>query len=443
MSVIRFMLLGLVVLGVIALGGVMGNLVAKEPGYVLLTYDGKSVETSLWFAVILLVSAYIVLRLVFALVARLWRSPSLLGRWSSKRRHKGAAARTTQGLLLMAEGAWAEAQRALVAAAPNAQAPLLNYLTAAQAAAKLGDREQRDELLVKAEESTPGSKLAVGLARAEMQQEAGQWDASLTQLQTLREMSPRHPVVQRLYVNGLQHTGQHQALAEELGGLRKSKALTKNEYAQIEQAAASALISQQSDLAELRQLYQGLPKSQKTAPTVALAMARRGLQLDAKAVDADTQLTELAEPVLRSAIDKDPSGPLSHELLETYSQLKGNNASRLSALQKWAKKVPQHAGLHLAIARVQTIQGDTDAAEASIGKAQELQGSDAGTAHWDQAVEMARLHCAQGDAQQALVCLEQARPTGLVLPATPSTAADADSDSEAIEKLTEQATGTG
>ena len=49
---IRFLVL--LVVGV-ALGALLAFLMVRDPGYVLLSYDGSPVETSLWFALACLV----------------------------------------------------------------------------------------------------------------------------------------------------------------------------------------------------------------------------------------------------------------------------------------------------------------------------------------------------------------------------------------------------
>ena len=52
------MRIGLLLVGVaILLGGLLGTLVGRDPGYVMLAYGGTAIETSLWFAVLLLLVA--------------------------------------------------------------------------------------------------------------------------------------------------------------------------------------------------------------------------------------------------------------------------------------------------------------------------------------------------------------------------------------------------
>ena len=352
MSILGLVLVGLLIVGVLVIGGITGNLVARDPGYVLVSYDGYSVETSIWFAALLLLAAYFLLRLVIYLVTRLLQSRGILSRWSASRRAQGAASRTTRGLLLLAEGEWSEAQRALVAAAPNAQSPLLNYLQAARAASALGDSARREALLDAALESTPGSRLAVGLHRAELQQANDDWEQSVTTLEELRELSPRHPVVQRLLVGALTRLGRYEQLAALLPGLAKSKALGRAEYTALEAETLAARLAG-ADAEGLAGLYGQASRGLRGEPTVALALGRRVL-----ALDAAPDLVALAETAVRQAINADGSGAYSAELLDVYGRLPAGHAEQTKAAGRWRKDMPQHPQVALAAARIAARGGD-------------------------------------------------------------------------------------
>lgn len=414
MSLVGIIFIVLALVAVLVLGGVAGDLVARDPGYVLITYDGMAVETSLWIAVAGVLLGLFTLWLIAFLLTRLLRSWGMLGRWTSRRRQEAAAGRTTQGLLLMAEGQWAQAQRALVAAAPNSQAPMVNYLTAARAAAAQDLSEARDALLVQARESTPGSALAVGLVQAELQQQAGEWPASLTLLNEMREASPRHPGVQRLYLKTLQHLGRHQDMLGALAGAKKSKAVSKSDIADLEAGAYAGQIAATADLASFRDALQAIPKGVRVTPTVATSLGQRAVALQqsaalAASTSADAQLkelAELAEPSLRAAIDKVGVGAGSERLLTLYGQLQGEDRERQQALQRWHKKMPQHAAVLLAAAQVAVQQEDLVGAREQLEQALALP-QDAPGLGTSGHLQMAQLCCAQGDAEGALAQMAQ------------------------------------
>ena len=136
-------------------GGLLGALVIRDPGYVLLAYDEMAVETSLWFAVLLLIVIYFAIRALVFLALRLGRGPVRVRSWSQSRRSRAAQEQTVKGLLLLAEGDWSAARHRLEDAAPRVSTPLVNYLNAARAAHSMGDLAGRDELLRKAQEADP------------------------------------------------------------------------------------------------------------------------------------------------------------------------------------------------------------------------------------------------------------------------------------------------
>ena len=49
----------LVALLAIALGGLVGMLVVRDPGYVLISYADMALETSIWFALLVVAVVYI------------------------------------------------------------------------------------------------------------------------------------------------------------------------------------------------------------------------------------------------------------------------------------------------------------------------------------------------------------------------------------------------
>ncbi|MFM8353663.1 MAG: hypothetical protein ACKOBM_01990, partial [Gammaproteobacteria bacterium] len=57
----------------LAIGGLAGLLISRDPGYVLVVYDRIALETGLWVALLLLALAYLALRVTLFLIARLRR----------------------------------------------------------------------------------------------------------------------------------------------------------------------------------------------------------------------------------------------------------------------------------------------------------------------------------------------------------------------------------
>lgn len=319
-------------------GGLLGALVIRDPGYVLLAYDDMAVETSLWFAVLLLIVVYFVIRAMVFLAFRLGRGPIRVRSWSQSRRSRTAQEQTVKGLLLMAEGDWSAARNRLEDAAPRVSAPLVNYLNAARAANSLGDTAGRDELLSKAQESTPGARLAVGLTQAELQHSAGQWEQCLATLLPLRSLSPRHSQVLRLLADCNLHLEDWSALQELMPALKKRKVFNGDQLQILEDQIWSGRLRAEAD--DIKSVWKQMPKDLRRQASLvsryALLLSERG--------DA----TE-AEEVVRAA--------LKHHwddgLVRLYGTLQSENAQRqLAAAEGWLKKRPEDPDLLLTLGRI-------------------------------------------------------------------------------------------
>lgn len=327
----------LVLVVALTLGGLVGVLMSRDPGYVLIAYNDMAVETSLWFAVVVLGAAYLVVRLVGWLLRRLGRGGSSLRSWNRRRRVRSARDRTVRGLLLLAEGRWSEARKRLVSAAPRVQAPLINYLSAARAAHEEGDSRGRDELLHKAHESTPGSRLAVGLTQAELQQAEGQWEQCLATLLQLQRQVPRHAQVLRMLVECYRHLHDWQAILELTDDLKRNRVMPEDALRALQiEAWLARLASDRDDVAEL---WKAVPRDLR-GESALVARAARSLEAAGRAGDA--------EGIVRRALERG----LDPELLDLYGSLNGDPERQLVVAEGWLKSRPNDADLLLALGRI-------------------------------------------------------------------------------------------
>jgi len=322
----------------VVLGGLIGTLVVRDPGYVLLSYGDMAFETSLWFALVLLALAYLLLRFLFWLFTRTLASTGRFGSWLKRRRATRAQKQTVQGLLLMSEGQWAEARKVLVASAPEVGTPLINYLSAARAAHELGDAEGRDTLLRQAHESTPGSKFAVGLTQAELQRNAEQWEQSLATLLQLKSSSPRHPQVLRMLAQVYEELADWQALIELLPEIRKRKILPEPVFEALQKRAWIERFGQPGSVADA--LFRDVPKELKRDPELVAAYA-------GALVGADE--ANEAEATIRGAL----AHRWDDDLVLLYGKVAGADPARqLVVAEGWLKEKPNDPSLLLTLGRI-------------------------------------------------------------------------------------------
>jgi len=78
------------VLIAVIIGGLVGTLLLRDPGYVLITYANVAVETSLWVGLLVLIAVYFLLRVVGGAVHGLSRGQLRLSHWRSGRKQRRA-----------------------------------------------------------------------------------------------------------------------------------------------------------------------------------------------------------------------------------------------------------------------------------------------------------------------------------------------------------------
>jgi HemY protein len=330
----------------LVVGGAVGTLMARDPGYVLVTYRDMSFETSLWFALFALIGGYLILRVVVWIGVRIMRSGAGVAAWQQNRRSRIAVERTTRGLVLIGEGDWNGARKALLADAENVDSSLINYLGAARAANEIGDSEQRDALLQQAAESTAGSTLAVALIRAELQMAAGQVREAVETLLAAKSGSPNHPRVLRLLAECYERSGdwgELLALAPELhrrGGMpadqwHASLRRWAIGFFQHPPAGAAAEVAQQ-----LIDQWNALDKDVRSDPELIAACVSALLDVDANAA---------AESTLSKALKQD----WHDNLVALYGRVRLEPADRqIATAEGWLKARPNDPTLLLALGRI-------------------------------------------------------------------------------------------
>lgn len=409
---------------ILLLGGLFGSLAGHDPGYVLLAYDEYSLETSLWFALGMLVLAYVLLRLVIFTVTRTLQSRGRLGRWFSRRSSRTAEERTAQGMLMFVEGEWAEAKRLLSAAGDKGPVPLINHLHAARAAHELGDIGERDRLLEAAGGSRTGAAFAVQLSRAQMQHDAGDWEAALASLLQLKSTSPRHPKVQRLLAATYANLEDWSGLAGLIPGLRKTKSLPADEIDALHRTVLIAeleALSDSVDQADLREkVWKSVPKTLRDDSELVSAYAQAALQQGHP---------DAAEAIVRKAVDRGGDD----SLIALYGTIATDRIDKQrSVVKAWQDARAGNAAAALTLGRLYMREQDWAQARESFETSLKLAPS---TAVY---TELGRLCCALGELDRGTEYLRIGMPGLPELPLPkPVAAAKPEHENEAAQSLTD------
>ena len=387
---IRFIVLLVVGLGA---GGVLAFLMVRDPGYVLVSYDGSTIETSLWFALACLVLLALLVYLLVFLIRRLARSGFAVSGWFRWRRTTKARNRSLTGVMLLAEGRWSDAKRALLESADRVDTPLANLLAAARSANELGEHRERDEILTRARESTPQADFVVELVRAELQQVAGQWARSIATLNALRQQSPQHPMVLKRLLVAHEKVGDYDAVAELAPSLPKDAA---PDMATVQAAiwrARFAKCKASADAAEhARKAWKAMPKKLRTDEFIVMDY------VDALADSAPVE----AEGVLRRALKKQ----WREAWILRYGSVESDPVKQLAIAKQWLKSRPDDPVLLLTLGRLAGWTGNVEEAmsylEASLESREDT----------DTLAELGRLCSSAGQVEAANDYLSRAVEVG-------------------------------
>lgn len=343
-------LIWLLLLLAIAVGLYLLSLaIETDRGYVLFAYKGFRYQSGLWAFLGLLVVVVVLYYLIKWTLRLLLSSTRLANPWSRLHRTRRVRQASEQGMLDLAEGRWARAQRQLTRAAEADSQPLMYYLGAARAANKLGEYEQSDALLERALNKQPQAELAIALTHAELQRSRGDSDAALETLQAMRERHPGHHLVlrqlQRLYLQRQDWS----ALLGLLPELRKEKALPAAELDELEretwrgrlaEVGEYGLAQGETALQPLSKAWNQLSVSLRNEPELIATYVEQLRRLGAQ---------EEAEEVLRSALKRS----YDSRLARFYGVLRGADPARqLQTAELWLKQHPQDPALLLTLGRL-------------------------------------------------------------------------------------------
>lgn len=333
----RLLFAFLILLGSVTLGIQLN----KDPGYVLIAMNHWTIETTVWVAVFSIIILFIVLYLILRLCQKISHTPSAFTQWHSKRLAQKAQAITRKGLIEYSEGYWLKAKNHLIQALPNTDTPLLNYLTAARAAQKMGDNQLRDDYLREAQHSMPEAKIAVELTQAELQLANHQWEQALATLKHLHDIAPRHPYVLKLIMQLYQEVKDWPQLITILPDLKKYQVVNHQEFELLQ---CNAYLHRLIDLVKQNQpdsvntFFHSLPKIIANEPNIIAEYVRFLL----KNADYTT-----ANDLLRRALRKD----LNSQLIGLYSMLP-TDEKQLAFAEGLLKKNTHSAALYLCLGQI-------------------------------------------------------------------------------------------
>ncbi len=333
-STIMFLVMGSLI------GALFFKAVAKDPGYLLLAHGRHTFETSL------LVGVLCIVLLCYAVY---WTWSLLRWAFDAKRSQRNANRRTTNGLIALAQGDWANAEKQLAKAAKSNEVPLINYLTAAQAAHEQGKSDARDNYLRLAHESTKGADDAVSLTKARLQYQTEHWEECLATLMKLsREpKAPSYSYVIKMLSKVYVELEDWDSLRELLPALKKHKVVSEEAFGKLAQKCYEGKLrravrgaSDEEKHNNLKLVWEQLPNRFHGEPSLVKIYAEALMEANA-GEDAERVITDL----LRKNWDDG--------LVEVYGRVDGGDVEKqLLWCENWLKERPSNPMLLLTMGRL-------------------------------------------------------------------------------------------
>lgn len=316
--------------------------IAGNQGYVLITIADNIFEMSVSTLLVLFFILVCALFTLEFILRKLFAIPTSANKWILTRKTSKARELTNSGLLKLLEGDWKQAEKLVVKGAEHADAPLLNYLAAAEAAQYRGDVESRDHYLQLASDYK-GNSLATSLTRAKLQFHQGQYEQALASLKDLQESHPRNKILLSLLKDTYVQLNDWQALLKLMPTLTRNDVLTEKQASQLSVDAECGLMTHivnQQGTAGLLKHWSGLSRQNKHQTPIVAFLVKELIKQESDSA---------AYTILREAIKKRPD----EELISLIPQLNLTDYHPvINKLNELLKVNENNAAIHSALGQL-------------------------------------------------------------------------------------------
>jgi len=383
-------------------GALLISLVQQDSGYVLIAFGKTSVETSLWFALLMLLA----LAYAFVLLVRLITTLRFVWRDTKIKRQKKL---TSKGWLAFSKGQWNEAMSSLLKAAPGEGASFANYLMAARAANEMGNWQKVNLILQRAEESEPKAKVAIDLTRAELLMQNREWKEASRLLEKLKQEAPRHRLLLSMLRTVYTELRMWSNLRSLIGDMRRANLFSERQLLEMEKEVLEHLLLDAAldidkdvhPLQKLQVAWAALPNASRQNPLVFLSYVKGLVGFGAE---------DMAEGLIRQHLNEF----WNDELVLLYGRVSGADLQRqLATAEIWLKSRPASAAVLLTLGRLSLRNKQWEKAKFYFESS--LQQEDRAEAN----LELGRLLIALKEAERGRKLLEKGFKTSGTLPVLP------------------------
>lgn len=382
----RFILLLIIFLG---LGIASSMFLGGDKSHFIASYGRWQLENSLPVLFLLILLSYILFWTAWKIISGLWSLPNNFDAYSQRRKKEKSAEQLNKGLIQLLECDYAKAEKSLTKFVDLSDAPLVNYLGAARAAAQLDNDTARDRYLEAALATSPKADIAVMLTKAELQLNHNQNEEALATLTELRKKAPQNPTVLKLLSRLHIQLKDWKKLSNVLPDLRKSNVMSEQQLDSLSLETYQGLLDDASQAnldSSVKEAWGSLPKMMKKDSRLISVYVTNLIRSGEH---------EQAEKMIREHLDKN----WDENLIKLYGKLSiKDNGKLLHNCVRWENAKPQSPNLMLSLARLNHRLKHWDKAETYYRASIKLSPSvEAYTEYNDLLEELGR-----GDSEEAL-----------------------------------------
>ncbi len=324
--------------------GIALTLLADNPGYILITREPWSLETSLTIFALGLVLAFALIYVFVRLLNNLVSAPANLRHWQMQRSKDQAIKDTKHGLAAAINGNWETAEKLLNKRMENNPQGEVNLLASAWVAQQDNELQKRDDFITAAsnfdDSSSDDIDMAIGHIQVTLQKQAGQTEQALATARHLYQESPANPAAIRSLVTLLKETEQWHELLSILATSNKHHIFPEKELLGLQTLAASELLTSADTISDLEKYWKTLAKNTRKQTDVIASYSHSLLRFEQH---------QEAEAVLHTELKRQ----WSDELIEIYGQIKTDDpASHLKHAESWLAEHPTDSSQMLCMGRL-------------------------------------------------------------------------------------------
>lgn len=322
---------------------VLGLYIQKDPGYLLLSFGHWTLETPLWFALVIVLLCFFIVYILLGTLKKVSTFGGLWHRFRMRLAKRRSYYQTKVGLIAFIEGKWDDAEAHSLKALSGSRNPLLNYLVLARAADAQGHSAERDKYLNRITQMMPDAALAIGLTRATLQLESNQLEQALATLSNLHQQAPKHPKVLALLLKLYLELNDWKALQILLPQLKRHSDIDQDTLMKIQLKTSLGLlqfVSKDNNLDHLYECYNEIPKTLRHNAAIVSCYVNYLLEKN----DITT-----AESTLRHTLKKE----WNDDLILLFSQIKSENPNKqLQFVEHFLNHHPENPSLLLALGKL-------------------------------------------------------------------------------------------